>query len=295
MNTETIKLFIGCDPNNCDLEQLMVLDYSARKHSSLPIETVWMQISHDKNSFWYTNPETGEGWHTEEWATPFSGFRWGIPEYCQFQGRAIYMDADMLVLSDLAEMWRHPIEGEAIVAAKGGKEIARLCTSVWDCEKARQYLPSVQEQRADKHTHKKMMDVLRKKPQLVQEFNDSYNCVDGEGLPIEKIKILHYSDMGTQFSHKYSSPRLPAAGQKHWFDGALLTHPRQDLTDLFDQYYQEALAAGYRLENYAIKPFGSFPKKSQANYTGNDVTRVRKQKSWLSRTWKDIKESVRGQ
>ncbi|MFD1245134.1 hypothetical protein [Paralysiella testudinis] len=153
----------------------------------------------------------------------------------------------MLVLSDLAEMWRHPIEGEALVAAKGGKEIARLCTSVWDCEKARPYLPSVQNQ------------------------------------------------MGTQLSHKYSIPRLQAAGQKHWFDGALLTHPRQDLTDLFDQYYQEALAAGYRLENYAIEPFGPFPKKSQANYTGNDVTRVRKQKSWVSRTWKDIKESVRGQ
>ena len=26
--TETIRVFVGCDPNDCDLEQMMVLDYS---------------------------------------------------------------------------------------------------------------------------------------------------------------------------------------------------------------------------------------------------------------------------
>ena len=43
MNTEdTIKVFVGCDPNNCDLEQMMVLDYSIHKHTSVPVEIVWM-------------------------------------------------------------------------------------------------------------------------------------------------------------------------------------------------------------------------------------------------------------
>lgn len=49
----------------------------------------------------------------------FSGFRWAIPEYCQFQGKAIYMDTDVIVLDDLALLWEHPIEANAIVAAKG--------------------------------------------------------------------------------------------------------------------------------------------------------------------------------
>ena len=31
MNNEVIKVFVGCDPNNCDLEQMMVLDYSIHK------------------------------------------------------------------------------------------------------------------------------------------------------------------------------------------------------------------------------------------------------------------------
>lgn len=294
MSADVIKVFIGCDPNNCDLEQMMVLDYSIRKHTSRPVEIVWMQISRNPESYWYSNPERDEGWHTQEWATPFSGFRWSIPEYCGFEGRAIYMDADVVVLSDLADLWQHPIEGEAIVAAKGGQGIRRLCVSVWDCAKAQKHLPPVAEQRANPHTHKTLMDSLRKNPQWVHPFNDSYNCVDGEGLPIEDIRILHYSDMGTQFSHKHSLPRLAAQGQKHWFDGQLLEHPRKDLTELFDRYYQEALDAGYRLENYVVTPFGPFPKKSQANYTGNDVTRERKQKSALSRAWKGIKDGLRG-
>ena len=34
MNDDVIKVFVGCDPNNCDLEQMMVLDYSIRKYTA---------------------------------------------------------------------------------------------------------------------------------------------------------------------------------------------------------------------------------------------------------------------
>lgn len=61
---------------------------------------------------------------------------------------------------------------------------------------------------SDPDGHKKLMQLIKDQPHLVQNYNNSYNCIDGEGLKIEDIKILHYSDMGTQFSHKYSLPRL---------------------------------------------------------------------------------------
>ncbi|KAB0627773.1 glycosyl transferase, partial [Burkholderia stagnalis] len=38
MSNSPIKIFVGCDPNNCDLEQMMVLDYSVRKHTKHPVE-----------------------------------------------------------------------------------------------------------------------------------------------------------------------------------------------------------------------------------------------------------------
>lgn len=295
MSNDVIKVFVGCDPNNCDLEQMMVVDYSIHKHTSRPVEIVWMQLSHDPESPWYSDPQSGAGWHTEKWATPFSGFRWGIPAACNYEGRAIYMDADMIILADLAELWEHPIEGEAIVAAKEvhdhakGKRFTRLCTCVWDCAKAKAKLPEQATLRADPDSHKKMMAKFKEHPEWVQAYTAAWNCVDGEGMPIEQMKILHYSDMGTQFSHKYSIPRLSAAGQKHWFDSDILPHPRKDLVELFDQYYQEALDAGYKLENYAVEPFGAFPKESQVGYDGNEVTRQKKQKSLLSRVWRSLR------
>lgn len=284
---QPIKLFIGCDPNNSDLEQMMVLDYSLHKHTSEPVEIIWMQLSRDPSSIWYSNPQTGEGWHTEKWATPFSGFRWAIPEYCGFSGRAIYMDADMVVLDDIAKLWQHPISDEAILAAKGDGDLMRLCTCVWDCQKAKDYLEPVAQLQADPDSHSKMMAKFKANPQLIQLYQDSFNCVDGEDLAIEDIRILHYSDMGTQFSHKYSLPRLQAEGKTHWFDGQILPHPRQDLVELFDTYYQEAIQAGYSIENYRTTPFGEFPKRTyKKGYRGNAVTRPAKKPSLFSRWFK---------
>lgn len=284
---ETIKVFVGCDPNNCDLEQMMVLDYSIHKHTKSAVEIVWMQLSRDPNSYWHSNPKLGEGWNTSTWDTPFSGFRWAIPEYCNHSGRAIYMDADVVILSDIANLWRHPIEKKSIVIAKKVAKKTRLCICVWDCEKTKDIIPSIEQLRKDPESHKKMMKLIRKNSKLLTPFNDSYNCIDGEDLKAEDIKILHYSDMGTQFSHKYALPRVENEGLGHWFDGEIVMHPRQDLIELFDLYYHEALAKGYNLDNYRVpKVFGNFPKKSQQQYIGNNVTRPRATKSLFSKIFK---------
>ena len=293
MISENIKIFVGCDPNNCDLEQLMVLEHSVRKHTQHNVEFIWMQLSHDINSPWYSNQDTDKGWSTEKWATPFSGFRWAIPELCGFKGRAIYMDADVIVLCDIAELWSHPMNNNAIVIAKGGKSSARLCTCVWNCEKAKQYLPPLDEIRNHPDSHKNLMRLIKEKPQLVEPYQDSYNNIDGEDLAIEQIKVLHYSDMGTQFSHKYAIPRLAEMNQKHWFDGKIMPHPRQDLVELFDQYYAEALELGYKPENYLIEPFGTFSKATQLNYRGNKVTRPDQETNWLNKQIRRIKSKFK--
>ena len=90
--------------------------------------------------------------------------------------------------------------------------------------------------------------------------------------------------MGTQFSHKISFPRLEREGRKHWFDGTVMPHPRQDLQALFERLYQEALDAGYSLDNYRMQQvFGAFPKYSQKTYSGNSVTRP---KHWWKRLFR---------
>ena len=272
--TEVARIFVGCDPNNCDLEQMMVLEYSLRKHASIPVDIHWMQLSRDPASPWYSDPALAAGWHTERWVTPFSGFRWAIPALCNFDGRAIYMDADMIVLRDIATLWRMPIAPGKVLSAKGRKQRWRFCVTVWDCAAARAHLPSLDALKAVPEAHAERIRYFSEHPALIAPLHGDDNNVDGENKPVEDIRILHYSDIGTQFSHRYAFDRLAAEGAKHWFDGETLPHPRSDLQALFDRYYDEALAAGYTLDQYKVAvPYGPMVKANQSKYTGNKATR----------------------
>lgn len=263
---DAIELFVGCAPNGEDAESQMVLEYTAKKHSSLPVNIHWMKHSTDPKSFWYD-------WRSETWATPFSGFRWGIPEFCGFKGQAIYMDSDMIILHDLAELWGEPWNETAIVMGKGGW---RFCVAKWNCERAKNVLPPVDVIRNHPHSHQQLAHQLPQHPHLEQVFDRQWNNFDGENDDLDKIKILHYTDMSTQMHAKYALPRLEKMGMKHWFDGEIREHRRKDVQELFDKYYQEALDAGYTVEQYIPKHIVEYKKESQKNYrasNGFDVTR----------------------
>ena len=276
MNSDTVRIFAGCDSNDCDLEQMMVFEHSLLKHASLPVEIHWMRLSRDPASPWYSDPQAkGDvGWRTERWATPFSGLRWAVPAVCGFEGRAIYMDTDMIVLSDIAELWRTPIAHGELFAARHDEGFQRFCVMVWDCAAARQALPSLDRLRADPQTHNRLKKHFEQHPEQVRAIDPAFNSIDGDGQPIENIKVLHYSDMGTQFSHPYAFARLKAEGRTHWFDGRVMPHPRTDLAALFDREYQDALAAGRSPEQYRNpQAYGPLVKKSERNHAGNEVTR----------------------
>lgn len=85
--------------------------------------------------------------------------------------------------------------------------------------------------------------------------------------------------MSTQPHGKYCVPRLKAEGRKHWFDGEFRSHRRQDVEDLFDQYYVEAIKAGMSVYDYYSEDpttWVNYAKESQKGYTasnGFDVTK----------------------
>jgi hypothetical protein len=114
-----IRLFVGCAANHEDLESQAVLEWSIRKHASEPVEITWMRLSRDPASPW-------SGWATERWATPFSGFRWAIPEVCGFEGRAIYCDSDVIFMADVAELVAAAIPAGSCGARQGWRLVALL-------------------------------------------------------------------------------------------------------------------------------------------------------------------------
>lgn len=269
MNQELIKVFVGCSANGEDAESQSVLEYTLRKHASQPVEIEWMKMSRDPNNFWYVDPGVG-GWKTETWATPFSGFRWGIPERCNFEGKAIYMDSDMIIQDDIAKLWNQEFKPGKVVMAKGGDQSWRYCVALWNNAAARDVILPVSRFKAVPECHQRMMGFFSNNGEIVQSFENNWNCIDGEDykdLNDPDIKIIHYSDMSTQPHIAAAQKRLADANLKHWFDGVVKTHWRQDLIDLFEKNLAEAIANGYPISKYIPNElYGEYNKESQKDY-----------------------------
>lgn len=257
-----IRIFVGAAANSEDLESLAVLDFSIRKHASVPVDFNIMRLDNDEES-----PFFAGRWDTGDWATPFSGFRWAVPALCHFEGRAIYCDSDIVFLADIADLWRQDM-GDKIALAKGGNESWRFCVTLWNCEAAAPFAKILEA------THKRTghRDLVRmfKSRKDVGRFAGNWNCIDGEdyvSLDDPDIKALHYSSEAHQPHLVHALPRLEAEGGRHWFDGKVKPHWRKDVQDLFDRTLAEALASGVKLDDYRPKAeFGRYRKASQRDY-----------------------------
>jgi hypothetical protein len=264
-----IRIFVGCAPSHEDAESQAVLEWSIRKHASEPVEIEWMKLSRDPASFWFSDG-AGNGWQTSTWATPFSGFRWAIPSFCGLEGRAIYMDSDVIVMGDIAELWHQNMEPGKVALAKGGGSW-RYCVSLWDCAEAANHIPAVAWLRNEGGSHQKMVAYFKERPHLTQAFVGDWNCLDGDGHSNLKAgpKVIHYTDMGTQPQLRHALPRLAREGRRHWFDGEVRKHKRPDLLALFDELLEEAAANGYGVQRYLQNPpYGEIVKKSLSGYRG---------------------------
>lgn len=207
-----IKIFVGTSPNGEDSVAEKTLEYSLKKHSSEEIEVVFMRNNGSYMGYF----------NASQWATPFTNFRWTIPEYCKFTGRAIYMDVDQLNLRDISELYHIDLEGKPFASRAD-----RLCVMVIDCAAMKNLIVPVEQIRAHPNYNNSIYWNIVK---MGKHFDDRWNCLDGEGRPISDIWHLHFTSMPTQ-------PWKPA-----WFRGQTQPHPRTDLVELWEQYRDEAHA-----------------------------------------------------
>jgi len=236
-----IKLFIGSSSNGEDKTIEAAYLNSLEKNCSEDLDIVFMRQTHNPSSFW-------SGWATETWPTPFSGFRWGIAEYCGFKGRAIYTDCDMINYRDMKELWEVDMQGKPLAARKGtrfgGHE---FCVTVIDCEAFEKYSIPVSRCKKISETHQRMIRKFSGNDELVQELDPRWNVLDGETYDFEDIWQLHFTNMATQ-------PWKPG-----WFTGETLSHPRQDVIAAYNTALDEAIANGYNPDDLVPKQqFGKY-------------------------------------
>lgn len=92
--TDPIRIFIGSEPKVRIAEQVLIYSIRARTEAATTFTIM-----------------DGDGWQVPSdlrQGTGFSLRRWMIPQFCGFKGRAIYLDADMLVHADIKELWDMP-------------------------------------------------------------------------------------------------------------------------------------------------------------------------------------------
>ncbi len=113
-----IHVCIGTEPRQRIAQQ--VLQYSIQSRTSEPVE-------------FHLLPNESLGLNQQ--LTGFSFNRWMVPENRSFSGRAIYMDADIVVLDDIALLWSYPM-GKAPILARRRDALSRY-TSVMlmDCDR----------------------------------------------------------------------------------------------------------------------------------------------------------------
>jgi hypothetical protein len=237
-----IRVFVGCAPNGMDAESQMVLESSMRRRCDKPIEIVWMAHSSDPDSFWH-------GWNSKYWKTPFSGFRWGIPEYCGYKGQAIYMDSDMIIMDDIDKLWREPFDQGAVIMVASDSFERRTCVAKFDCRKIKGILPPVDEIKADKLGHSKCIGKIFDDG-VVQFIDKRWNNYEGMVVDINDKCIVHYTNIQTQPHLKYAIPRLEMTGIKHWFAGNAIDGA-EDISRLFDSEYEIAIYNGYAVDQYS--------------------------------------------
>ena len=87
---------------------IYVLEHSIKRHTDANVEVtpmVDLRVPAPKD------PRNGQ-------RTGFSFSRFCIPELAEYQGKAIYMDADMLVFQDIQGLWDIPFDGAKVVIQK---------------------------------------------------------------------------------------------------------------------------------------------------------------------------------
>lgn len=190
-----IRVFIGTDRSQYLATR--VLTHSLRKHSFQdiavePLDSIEI-------------PEPKDVRQSQR--TGFSFARWAIPEVCDYKGKAIYLDADMLVFTDIQKLWTTEM-GNAIISLVDGRN-AQYCSRgiklnknessvmLLNCEKAKWNLKDLVKGLDGEYTYKEMMSDLcfLDEQHINRDIPRSWNSMDYWD---ESVDLIHYTNVPTQ-------------------------------------------------------------------------------------------------
>ena len=201
-----IRIFVGS--GDASMVERRTLVYSLRKHTRRPLE-IWTYNGTRR----VVENEAGETRDCAPWleiphrgfVTEFSLFRYLIPELCGHQGKAIYLDSDMVCLGDIGALFDTRLDGADFAARPNAyPEIAperwALSVLVIDCGRCRFDLPRIFDHiAAGRFTYPEFAQLGRRTkgylPYSIRALPDCWNSFDRYD---ESTRLIHYTDLDRQ-------------------------------------------------------------------------------------------------
>jgi len=202
-----LHIFIGWDAR--EVEAADVLKYSLLKHASIPLDIRFLKLA-ELDFHRPCDPLQ---------STDFTYTRFLAPDLCGYQGKAIFMDCDMLCLGDIKELDDLDMSGLALRVVKHDyrptaqiKMDGRIQTvyprknwsslMIMNCPKLTLWTKEVVERQTGAYLHR-FQDIP---DEQIGEIPNTWNTLDWMD---ENTKLIHYTSGGPWFDaykdHPYSA------------------------------------------------------------------------------------------
>lgn len=195
-----VRVFVGADRSQ--IIGVKVLEHSIRRHTSAEIQLTPMVD--------LPLPQPDDPKHRAR--TGFSFSRFEIPKLAGYSGRALYLDADMLVFRDIMDLWRMPFgKAKVICQDKIPKPFAKLTsflhkpktrvrqTSVMllDCGRLDWNSTDIVAGLGKRYSYEQLMQELciLNDTEISHELPFTWNSLEHYD---STTALLHYTDMPTQ-------------------------------------------------------------------------------------------------
>lgn len=176
---EPVRIFIGSEAAQHRGERILL--WSILKHHN-PNRHYEIYIMKDL-----------AGFDRSTWKTGFTAYRYAIPEYAGFKGRAIYNDVDQIYLRDPADLMAEPMSGAAVLAVDSSDTSVMLMdcgllAGIWTID-AIHTTPEIR-------LHAGMLERVRE-ARLIADLPGNWNARDHE-YKEGTSSLLHYTILHTQ-------------------------------------------------------------------------------------------------
>ena len=162
-----MRIFIGYDPRQPVAVQVLAMSIARR--ASKPVSITPLVLS--------TLPITRRG------LTEFTFSRYVVPWLCNYEGKALFLDSDMLCLGDITELFNLP-NHEAVSVVKNAQRFEWPSLMLFNCNKCYSLSPEFV-QNDNPQSLKWAVDI----GDLPAEWN---HCV-GYDKRMENPKLVHYT------------------------------------------------------------------------------------------------------